>query len=348
MRRVSCSRTRKGGGGDGLVPRDAPRRVWFHRGPARLSGGQVKHAHYFEHVRRMPGFAPVITFSHAPSNELHARERRRLWRAGEDEGAERWAPGPGDLLFLAGTDWRYPAERGLEDAGNPRINLVQSLCHARAGTELHGYLSERAVRICVSREVADAIRATGRVRGPVLTIPNGIDVAPFAPVEGGSPAGHEARPRSVAVIGGKRPDLARRLSERLDGDGIEHHLQLELLERSAFLALLAESRAAVCLPHPGEGFYLPALEAMASGALVATLDCIGNRGFCHDHWNCVIAEPDPGSLLRAVRRILAMTPAERGCMNRRARDTVLRHSLELERRRFHAVLGAIDRLWRAA
>lgn len=330
------------------MTRDAPRRVWFHRGLARLSGGQVKHADYFEHVRHMPGFTPVITFSRPPASEFHACERRRLWRAGEDERADGWAPRPGDLLFLAGIDWRYLAERGLGDAGNPRINLVQAVRHAREGTELHEYLSERAVRVCVSREVADGIRATGRVRGPVLTIPNGIDVAPFEPAEGDSPAGYEGRAQAVAIIGYKRRDLARSLSERLDGEGIEHHLQLDLIDRSAFLELLTESRVAVCLPCAEEGFYLPALEAMASGALVATLDCIGNRGFCHDHWNCVIAEPNPGSLLRAVRRILAMTPAERGRMHGRARATAARHSLEVERRRFHTVLADIDRLWRTA
>ena len=327
---------------------DAPRKVWFHRGLAPLSGGQVKHSHYFEHVRRMPGHAPVIAFSRAPPNAFHACERQRLWPAEGDERVERWEPALGDVLFLAGGDWRYTVECGLNASDNPRINLIQGLQHAREDGELYGYLSEPAVRICVSREVTDAITATGRTRGPVLTIPNGIDVAPFEPAEGGSPAGYEARPGSVTIVGYKRAALARALSERLHGECIEHELHTELLGRSAFLASLAESRVAVCLPHAEEGFYLPALEAMASGALVVTLDCIGNRGFCHDHWNCVIAEPDSRSLFRAVGRILAMTSAERGRMHRRAGETAARHSLSAERKRFHAILADIDTLWRMA
>ena len=182
----------------------------------------------------------------------------------------------------------------------------------------------------------------------MLTIPNGVDVAPFEPGEGGSPAGYGARPRPVTIVGYKRPDLARGLSEGLDAGGIEHLPQSGLLGRSDFLELLAESRVAVCLPHAQEGFYLPALEAMAAGALVVTLHCVGNLGFCHDHWNCVIAEPNPESLRRAVERVLAMTPAERGRMHGRARETALRHSLALERARFHAILRDIDRLWRMA
>ena len=335
-------------GDEAVVTRDVPRRVWFHRGLAPLSGGQVKHAHYFEHVRHMAGFSPVITFSREAPSPFHACERRKLWPAAGAKAAERWDPGPRDILFLAGTDWRYPAECGLEAPENPRISLIQHVRHACEGSELHGYLAERAVRLCVSHEVAAAILATGRARGPVLTIPNGIDVAPFAHGANGSPVGFDVRPRAVTIIGYKRPELARDLSRRLEREEVPHLLQTELVGRSAFLALLGESRITVCLPHEQEGFYLPAIEGMASGALVVTLDCVGNRGFCHDHWNCVIAEPDSGSLVRAVCSILAMSSLERGRMHRRARDTALRHSLALERMRFHAILGDIDRLWRTA
>ena len=327
---------------------DSPRRVWFHRGLAPLSGGQVKHAHYFRHVRRMAGFTPLITFSRAPPSEFHARERRALWPAAGEERAQDWNPEAGDILFLAGTDWRYLATRGLEDGVHPRINLIQHVRHACEGSELHGYLSERAVRVCVSHEVAAAISATARVRGPVLTIPNGTDVEPFAPGTDGSPAGCEGRSTPVAIVGYKRPELARALSGRLDAEGIEHVPGTGLLGRSEFLSMLAGSRIAVCLPDVTEGFYLPAIEAMASGALLVTLDCVGNRGFCHDHWNCIIAEPDAKSLLRAVRHAIAMPPARRGRMHRHARATALAHSLELERQRFHAILRDIDRLWAMA
>ena len=330
------------------MTRDTARRVWFHRGIAPLSGGQVKHSHYFEHVREMPGFSPAITFSREAPSEFHACERRKLWPAKEDERAECWQPESGDLLFLAGTDWRYLAECGLDAYAHPRVNLIQHVRHADEDCELHVFLGERAVRVCVSFEVARAISATGRVRGPVLTIPNGMDVAPFEAAEGGSPADYEERAAPVTLLGYKRPELARALSERLHAEGIEHEIHAGLRGRSEFLALLAESQIAVCLPHAEEGFYLPALEAMASGALVVTLDCIGNRGFCHDHWNCIIAEPNSRSLLRAVERILAMNPAERGHMHCRARATAARHSLAAERKRFHAVLRYIDRLWRMA
>ena len=240
--------------------------------------------------------------------EFAAGERRKLWPVAEGETAEGWEPEAGDVLFLAGADWRYLAERGLGDRANPRINLVQAVRHAREDSDLYAFLSERAVRICISFEVARAISATGRVRGPVLTIPNGIDVAPFEPAEGASPAGFEDRPASVTLVGYKRPELARALSERLHREGIEHELPTGLLGRSAFLASLAGSRVAVCLPHAEEGFYLPALEAMASGALVVTL-VIG--------WNRAI-EGRTSRPLRAVSPFLALSeprwaPGRKSC-----------------------------------
>ena len=333
-------------GAGGFVTREAPRNIWFHRGYRIVTGGTIKHSHYFEHVLRMPGFAPRITFIGEPSNEPHGRTLRQLWPARDSTTVARWEPGRRDVLFLAGVDWRYPAKCGLETLPNPRINLVQGVRHAHEGTELYGYLAERAVRICVSQEVADAIFATGRTNGPVLTIPNGIDVTPFEPAGEGSPAGFEKRRRPITIVGYKSPELARRLSERLDAERIEHLLLTKFADRDTFLGLLAESRIAVCLPHVEEGFYLPALEAMASGCLAVTLDCIGNRGFCRHDENCLIAEHSPESLLHVTKSALAMSAPERGRMHRQARDTAAGHSLEVERQRFHAILGDIDRLWR--
>ena len=173
-------------------------------------------------------------------------------------------------------------------------------------------------------------------------------MTPFEPAGEGSPAGYDKRRLAVTIVGYKSPDLALGLSERLDAERIDHLLVMKFLDRSAFLALLAESRVAVCLPYAEEGFYLPAIEAMASGCLVVTLDCIGNRGFCRHEDNCLIAERSSESLFKVTKRALAMSAPERGRLHWQAHNTVAEHSLEAERQRFHAILGDIDRLWRMA
>ena len=318
--------------------------VWFHRQYERLTGGHVKHAHYYDHVARLAGHERRIAFGGPPPDERLDRERTALWPTDPSERVDEWQPGGRDILFLAGTDWRFHAKAGLDGIDIPRINLVQHTRHGHAGTELHGYLDRRAVRICVSADVAAAIRATGRVNGPVFTIPNGTERR-AAEIGCGGSLGFDDRPEGVAIVGYKRPDLARRLSRGLAEQGIGHLMLDRFVDREAFLGVLARSRVAVCLPRAEEGFYLPALEAMASGCTVVTLDCVGNRGFCMHEGNCLVAEPDPESLLRAVARATGLTGAERHRLHVHAARTVCAHSLEAERERFHDLLRDIDRLW---
>lgn len=317
------------------------RTVWFHRNYTRFQGGHLKHSHYFSHVGCMPGFVPRITFSGEPATETLDRERLELWPPGDAGTAANWAPRPDDLLFVAGVDWRYLAAGGFDAVPNPRVNLIQHVRHAHKGTELYGYLANRAVRICVSQEVADAIAATGRVNGPVLTIPNGIEA--FSVQTTADAAGSESRP--VVIAGYKEPGLAKSLADRLVAMDVEHTLLTEFLAREKFLELLAGSRVAVCLPRSEEGFYLPALEAMAAGCLVVTLDCIGNRSFCTHEGNCLIADPTAESLAVAVQRALGLGADEGQHLRSGGAATVSEYSLVAERKRFHAVLRDIDRLW---
>ena len=321
----------------------AIRNVWFHRHYERLTGGQLKHAHYYDHVARLPGFARRMTFS-GPADDRLARERAELWPTAPGERANTWRPGHRDVLFLAGTDWRYHKAAGLDDLDLPRINLIQGVRHAHTGTELHGYLDRRAVRICVSEEVADAIRGTGRVNGPIITNPNGTDCTP-SEVDRGGTAGFDDRSEAITVVGYKRPDLAAALSRRLRELGI-HHLTLDsFLSREAFLALLDRTQVAVCLPRAEEGFYLPALEAMAAGCTVVTLDCVGNRGFCHHDRNCLVTEADPTPLACAVMTAAHLSAQDRQRLHRTAAATVRAHSLDAERKRFDDLMRDLDRLW---
>ena len=320
------------------------RTVWLHREYARLSGGHLKHSHYFGHVAAMPGFTPKITFTGTPASEGLANERVELWPPGRTGAASRWEPAGADLFFVAGKDWRYLLAGGFDSLPNPRINLVQGVRHAHAGTELYGYLEYKAVRICVSREVADAINSTGRTNGPVVSIPNGIDIEPVASPTGAG--GFERRP--VVIVGYKAPQLSQALSKLCAAADIEHLALRRFRDRQEFLDLLAGSRVAVCLPLAEEGFYLPALEAMAMGCAVVTFDCIGNRSFCHHEENCLIAEPTAESLFAATERALRLESEERARLLQRAVATASAHTLEAERQRFHALLADIDRIWASA
>ena len=53
-----------------------------------------------------------------------------------------------------------------------------------------------------------------------------------------------------------------------------------------------------------EGFALPPLEAMATGAAVVCTDAHGNRDFCVDGVNCLMPASDVGAVRAAVQRLL--------------------------------------------
>ena len=54
-----------------------------------------------------------------------------------------------------------------------------------------------------------------------------------------------------------------------------------------------------------EGFALPPLEAMATGAAVVCTDAHGNRDFCIDGVNCLMPSASPGAVRDALARLLA-------------------------------------------
>jgi GT2 family glycosyltransferase/glycosyltransferase involved in cell wall biosynthesis len=54
-----------------------------------------------------------------------------------------------------------------------------------------------------------------------------------------------------------------------------------------------------------EGFALPPLEAMATGAAVVCTDAHGNRDFCRDGVNCLMPEPHTAAVSAAMARLLS-------------------------------------------
>ena len=316
------------------------RRVWFHRQYERFTGGHLKHAQYVDHVRRTAGFAPRLTFTPVPKSTPELlRERDSLWPLAPHEAAANWTPAAEDVCFVAGTDWRYLLAKGLDRLPNPRLNLVQGVRHAQRGSELRTFLPQPAIRICVSPEVAAAVAATSEANGPVVTIPNGTALLP-------PPPGAEKRdPQSVLIVGYKHPALATALAERLHQQGIAHRLLTQFLPREHFVEALTTNAVAVCLPWAEEGFYLPALEAMAAGCLVVTMDCIGNRSFCLPARNCLVADANAAALAASVHDALRLDAGARGRLLAAAAETVNAHSLATERQRFQALLQDVDRLW---
>jgi hypothetical protein len=305
--------------------------VLFHRDFRAFTGGHLKIWDYFNHVATSAAHEPRIAFS-----------SESKWDAtnpwfGSTSSLMDWQPDKADLLFLAGTDWRALPSVDRAKFPKPILNLIQHPRHAEPGSELRTFLKHRAVRICVSAEVAEAINATGEVNGPVFVIPNGID---FEAIPHPAPA-----PKiDIFISGFKAPELAREVHAALESKMPKTLCLSERLPRLEYLAQLSNAKIAVVLPRPREGFFLPALEAMACGAIVVCPDCVGNRGFCENEVNCFRPSYDRDAIVSAAITASRLTEVERTSMLERAETTVHQHSLETERASFLKILAQVDEL----
>ncbi len=313
------------------------RQILFHRNFDQYSGGQQKVLDYFEHCAARDDVAGRIFWA-AGSQDFEST----VWSDHQSRRVDEYAPADYDAVFLAGMDWQAYLPRRPRDGTQPVINLIQHVRHADPSANVYPFLEERALRICVSREVEQAIQATGRVNGPTFAIPNGIDLDALIERR------RRKTPGSVYILGNKQPELARELEGQLREKGIQVTCHAEHVSRDAVLTGLAEADIAVLLPHRTEGFYLPPLEAMALGALAVVPDCVGNRGFCRDEETCLMPEPDVDALLDAVIKATSMLGSDAGkALRDRAQVVLANHTLARERDAFHRILDKLDALWSA-
>lgn len=296
----------------------------FRRDFQGLTGGHLKVWHYFVHARGSARFTPRIHLTPGST-----RGADNPWQGVTPEPLADWRPHEAAALFVAGLDW----EAVPDPAPVPVINLVQHVRHAHPGDPRRPFLRRPAVRICVSEEVAEAILATGDVAGPVHVIPNGIDLENI-------PCGPR-RDVEVLIAGLKNPAFAAELGRRLEAAGVAVDVIADMRPRGEFLERLSTARVVVTLPTEDEGFFLPALEAMAAGALVVCPDCVGNRGFCLDGVTCLRPPYALEAVTRATLTLARMPPAAAAVMLQAAAAESRKHGLDREQLAFLRILDAV-------
>ena len=313
------------------------RTVLFHREFLNFTGGHLKVWNYFRHVEEAEGWQARVYFS--PKSWW---DESNPWGLRRAEVLAAWEPEQADVLFLGGYDWRMLSVGERRSYQRPVVNLIQHVHHADPAHPLYEFLTHRAVRVCVSREVQAAILATGRVNGPTVVIPNGIDLADIPALEG--------RPTDWLLCGLKegKSRVAKALGKRLAEMGGWGRVETltKLMPRAEFLAAMARARRVVLLPRETEGFYLPALEAMALGCLVICPDCVGNRSFCRDGFNALVpASSGEDDVLAAMEAVRRMSADREAVMLGNAAAVAAEHSLARERAAFGELLAGIDALW---
>jgi hypothetical protein len=314
------------------------RNIWFYRDYQEFTGGHLKHSHYFGNACLHPQLNPHIYFAANALSKETSAQRKQLW--GDSNIDLQWVPQERDIIFLAGMDWQFALSQGRLSLSMPRLNLIQGVRHADPNQSLYKYLSQPAIRLCVSEPVAEAIKSTGRVNGPVFVIPNGVDIKPGLLIDVSRKGLNQ-----VKIIGYKNSDFATAIGKKLSEKAIDTEIILQAEAREKFIEKLDPDTLVVCCPLREEGFYLPALEAMAKGCLVVVPDCVGNRAYAHDRVNCLRPDYDLESVFSAIQYALSLSHLEQTEIRRAALRTAAEHTLEKERTAFHEIIDNIDQLW---
>jgi glycosyltransferase involved in cell wall biosynthesis len=310
------------------------RTVLFFRKYRRFHGGHLKVWDYFNHTLAADGYDARVLFD-VDSNW----DASNPWSNVRDLVVERPTDVQAQAYFVAGRDWQRMEALGLLESDLPIINFIQHTRHAGDWSIQSRYLKRKAIRICVSDEVAQAVESAGS-RGRTIVIPNSIDV----PVEA---APCEERSVDLLIAGLKQPELAVQAAAALQKPGRTIEILDDHVPREEFLSRIRKARNVLFLPNREEGFYLPALEGMALGTLVVCPDCVGNRGFMNGR-NALFPSYDLPSLVEATEAAMTMPDCERAVILEQARETVARHQPMAERAAYSDVLRNLDQLWSEA
>ena len=297
--------------------------VLFYRLYEGFTGGHHKVNDYINHVDST-GWCQSRIFVDPQSVKAHP------W-LNHPNLVNSYRPDRAGILFIGGTDWRALKNYPEIEERMPVINLIQHVRHALPDTELYSYLRRKAYRICVSREVCDAIVSTGQCNGAVACIPNGIAL-------GDLPKSKQVPEIDVVLAGLKRPRLAKIIESLLAQEGLSTDCLLDYLPRSQYLARISRARVVITLPNESEGFYLPALEAMLAGVALVCPDCIGNRSFCQHGVTCLSPKYEAGSIARSAKRLITQ-PWLADELKKNAFTAALQYDLRRERADFIHLLG---------
>lgn len=307
-------------------------RILFLRDYRSFTGGHLKYLHYLNYTLAIESLRPELFLT--PES---AADASNIFLASGAPIVSQLLPS--DAYFAAGLDWAVLDAANIDTRGSAVVNLVQHVRHADPTDPRYPYLSRQALRICVSPEIESALRATGRVDGPIVAIRIGLDLNELEAMAA------PKKPGRVFIGAAKAPALGVEIAAALSvATGLGVDLATTTLDRRGFLARMAEAEICIVLPLAQEGFFLPALEAMALGAAVVVPDCIGNRSFCRHEETCVMPDAAAPAIAAAARALATDAPL-RARLALAGRATALRYSMIRERETYIAVVSRYLEDW---
>ncbi len=329
-------------------------RMYFMTPTLRPVGGVVKVFDYVNHARSL-GYEPVICSPEPYKPDLPLFRIPRFSSISPENGIrftdlEKVAIGPHDLAFLS-----WPTHYEIAETRMSRwthheqvIFIVQNVRWANPNW-IGGYalrlLTRPMARIMTNDVVLEAVRPYLNETSMTDVILLGNDSAFFEKQR----TGGLSFPLKVGYTtwkSGVGDEVARLLAKDA---GFEFRAIRNPVGWQELRDLYHWSDVFLATPLAEEGFYMPGLEAMASGAVVISPDAGGNRAYCEFGKNCVgVGLEDAEGYAEALKNLRSGGVGAVERLRAAGYETVGRHTLEHERVRFgefmEALTGRLDRL----
>ena len=292
----------------------------FYRDYQRYTGGHQKFRDYLEHTAALPNVECSLFVENSCSIMPNLFES-----IPNVSSTHAYQPENADVVFLAGMDWNVYLKH--KRPGQKVVNLIQHVRHADPTHPLHSFLKHKALRICVSEAVREAIQPFAN--GDCVTIKMGHTI----------PAITKDKKWELYILGKKNPKMAGIIEHWAVQNSVKVHSDIGLVARETVFSKFAEARVALVLPNPTEGFFLPGIEAMALADRVVVPDCVGNREYCQPYTNITLCDYNEKSCIKALefafeRLNTSMQTFEKFRGVRRANN----YNMQIERSRYHKLL----------
>ncbi|GGO63578.1 glycosyltransferase [Bowmanella pacifica] len=301
--------------------------VSFHRRYLAYTGGHQKVRDYMGHLLAQDSFSLRLWL-----------ENRSAIQPTLFEGIDKvsyeseYRPDLADIVFLAGMDWDDYLPFASE--AQPKINLIQHVRHGNKHHPLFKFLSHRAIRLCVSEAVRQAILP--HANGPCFTIRMGHEF----------PKVTYPKVFQLYILATKNPDLGISVRDKAAKLGLSVILHDKPVERSAVHQAMSQSLVTLALPNNTEGFYLPGIEAMALSDWAIVPDCIASREYSLSSANISVCERDSEACIAAIQEALVRGRGISGIIRRwKGRRIAQSYSLKTEQLAVQRVFQQIPSLW---
>ena len=292
----------------------------FFRNYEKYTGGHKKFFDYLTHTKAIEGIRCKLfvkndckvmpgLFNNIPHVEYQ----------------NEYNPNACNVVFLAGMDWQYYLpHRRSEDV---IVNLVQHVRHGDNTHPLFNFLQYKALRLCVSEAVKDAIAPYAN--GRCVTVPIGHDI-PYLQLD---------KEYDLYILAKKNVNFGKAIAKWAESKGLAYKLHDCLVSKEEVSVAMAKSRVSLVLPNPTEGFFLPGIEAMALSDRAVVPDCIANREYCIRETNATLCHYSIESVKLAVTQSLDMLNTDAHRFQKEKGEVLARsYSLTAEREIYHKLI----------